>query len=198
MENLYETGGNANIILRSRIATKIGDKTFAAKEPVLVRQNVFVDFSYDVVSSIQNAKKPISSYQESRPSGIKISNLALSSTIVNLLFQKSESFPCHKTQIIIAYPEEGKIFLPTDRYDNTPVFVYDENSNYIECDINGNILEGEFDNSTAYRVIYEEGVNGEMFSLEAPSYPYFSLEIQFSGNTNKETAYYVMYFYHLK
>lgn len=194
MENLYETGGNANIILRTKITTKIGDKSYAAKEPVLMRQNVFVDFSYDITTSIQSAKKAISSYQEARPQSIKISNLSLSSSIVNLLFQKENQYNCHKTQVFISYPEDGKIILPTDRYNNTPVFVYDENSQCVECEVNGNMIEGNLNDSAAYKVIYEENIGGESFSLETPSYPYFSLEIQFCGNTNKETSYYVMYF----
>lgn len=188
MNNLYEYGGIADVLIKPNIDMVIGNRSYKANEPYTVLRNVQVNLLYEQISSDITAKKSISSSQIARPYQISINNITLTQKVCNLILTKAENDTYNKTinEKIIA--EKGSLYL-SDEPINDNIFVYDSSFSAISVEnAEANVLSGDFVDGQEYLVFYDITDSGNKYKLEIPHYPYFTFEITGKGNDNKMTS----------
>ena len=184
MNNIYEFGGVADVLLRFKTEQTICGKKYAAGEPYALIKNIYVSFNYDEKTSTQGAKKPLLSAREARPDQISLSRVPLTQKIANLVLTSNAGANYTRTRMesVNCYVE-GE--LETNYESVGEVFVYDEDMNRVECEAKDNMVYGDFEMDKKYSVFYKSEAVGDIYQFEVPYYPYMELEIFMKGNTNK-------------
>lgn len=85
MNNLFEYGGSAVVLLRLNSETTIDGITYPANSPYTILEDVDISFRYEQIASTIDAKKSVTSGQELRPISINITNLPLTTKVMNLM-----------------------------------------------------------------------------------------------------------------
>lgn len=191
---LYEFGGTADVILKSRIEQTINGVTYAANEPYTVFKDVSVELQYD--SYTTNGAGGISnktnlSIRQGQPTKIALFGCPLTDKVCNLIFtqEKETTYTetCHKTLVCL---EDGKLHLTTSNIQS--MFVYDDEYNkvgvFAASDIAEQCVTGNFVAGRRYLVFQTLVKTGKIYKFDMPIYPYFSLEIIGKGNTDKKTS----------
>lgn len=187
MNKLYELGSVVDILIKPNTDTVIGNKTYKANEPYTVLKDVSVGLIYEQISSDITAKKPINSSQKARPYQITINDIQLTQKILDLILTRIENTDYIRTIKEICIAEKNSIYL-----NNEPIkdlFIYDKSGSAVRVDnIEDNIVSGNFNDGESYLVFYESKIDNVIYSFEMPHYPYFTLEINGKGNTDKNTS----------
>ena len=189
MNNLYEYGGIADVLIKPNIDMIIGNKTYKANEPYTVLRDVQVNLLYEQTSSDIAAKKPVSSSQRAYPYQIAITNIQLTQKVCNLILTKQEDDKYIKTVNDKVVAESGNLFLSNEPV-NTNIFVYDSSFAAILIEETAaNILTGSsLVEGEEYLVFYDIEDSGDKYKLEIPHYPYFTFEINGKGNNSGVTS----------
>ena len=185
MNNIYEFGGVADVLLRFRTAQTVCGKTYEAGEPYALIKNIYVSFNYDEKTTTQSGKRPVLSARNARPDQISLSRVPLSQKIANLVLTSSADAKYTRTRMeSISCYEEGE--LETNYAVADSIFVYDEDMNRIDdIEVKDTIVVGPFELNKKYSVFYKTEAIGDKYQFEVPYYPYMELEIFMKGNTNK-------------
>lgn len=186
MNDLYEFGGSADVLIKTKTDTEIGGIKYQAGEPYTVLKDVLVYLDYNQNEKDITAKKSISSSQTARPSIINITRIELTTKMCNLIGTiKSEEQIMHMKNIKCYCDNENSLYLD-DIPANNQIFVYNKSFERIEIDrVEDTTIYGDFEVDKEYLVFYNEFVQGRVYDFEVPHYPYFSIEIIAKGNTNK-------------
>ena len=192
---LYEIGGVVDVFIKIKIPTTINNISYQPNETYTILKDVVVNLNYDQNSSNITAKNPVISAQNTKPSQISIYGVPFTQKICNLIMSLKPQKTYNKTEESICLCEDGKIFLPYVPVENS-IFIYDKEHNRLaDFEVDGDcIICGNFVEDDKYRVIYQREVNADLFGLEIPHYPYFSLEIQGKGNSDKVSTNMFMWF----
>lgn len=198
MSFLHEMGGLADIILKTRVQTTIGNKVYEPGQIVLLQKDVTINFNYERTSAESTSTKTLLEHQIAHPSQIQVSNAALNNQTIDLLFTATDETIVTRTRQVKVMSQDGEtLLLPTEAAPNTPLFVYEYDNIYEivpHVAAQDNEVLGEFETGTYYVVQYEEPVKAKSYSLKVPSYPWFTLEIYFKGNSDKKPSNYMMVF----
>lgn len=183
---VYEIGGSADVFIKLKMPITINNLSYQPNETYTILKDVVVDLDYNQNSSNVAAKSPIISAQNAKPSQINIYNVPFTQKICNLIMSLKPQKTYNKTEESICICEDGQIYLPYTPVQNS-VFIYDKQHNRLsDFEIEGDyIICDNFVDNEQYRVIYQRTINVNLFGLEVPHYPYFSLEIQGKGNNDK-------------
>ena len=187
MGKLYETGGQADILLSFKTQVTIAGRTYAANEPYMYLSDVNYDFRFKETDSAAETRANLIKFHQIVPSAVALTDLPLSSKICDLILerQKENSISCMKrwkakgngsTLILPDEPADGKVYI----YENGEVVEFDS--------IDGNIIHGNFDFEKDYVIFYSGKVEGDVYGLEHASLPYMSMQIMIKGNTNKTSS----------
>ena len=188
MNNLYEYGGIADVLIKPNIDMVIGNKTYKANEPYTILRDVQVNLLYEQINSNIAAKKPVGSSQAARPYQIAISNITLTQKVCNLILTKDEESNYTKTVNEKIIAENESLYLSNEPINNN-IFVYDSSfAAAVVENTEANILTGDFIDGQEYLVFYDITDSGSKYKLEVPHYPYFTFEITAKGNDNKTTS----------
>lgn len=194
MNNVYEYGGIADVLLRLKIEKEIDGVHYAANEPYTFLKDVNIQFTYEQNDKQSNAKKPVMSFNSGRPSQLIITGLPLTKKIANLILTQNNTSYKRTRRERIFCTTDGELSI---NYDALPgsFFVYDASFNRVEANsYNSNIIKGNFLEEQEYLVFYQEELVGDKYSFEVPFYPYFALDIFMKGNTDKITNDVYMHF----
>ena len=189
MNNVYEYGGIADILLRMKVEKEINGVHYEVNEPYTFLKDVSVQLIYDQKESSSGAKRPVLSSNDGRPLQLIVNGVPLSQKVANLILTNDNTTYKRTKRERIVCKQLGKLFIQFE--SKIKVFVYDSNLNkisniYVESS-NGQIIHGPFDVDREYLVFYEYESTGDKYSFEIPHYPYFIVEIFMKGNTNKVT-----------
>lgn len=183
--DLYEFGGQCDVIVRSAYGTKINGVTYAENEPYTILKDVFVRLDYDSTESGATAKTNITASHAGYPDAISISNVQLTSKICDLIATNNNNVSCI-SKYYEAESDGRAIYLPEEPIKDS-VFIYYKGKRQegfvvtdtaIYCDY---FVPGE-----KYLVFYDVPMNTS-YDFEIPHYPYFALDIIAKGNTNKRS-----------
>lgn len=185
MNNVYEYGGIADVLLRFKVEKEVGGVHYAANEPYTFLKDVTIQFQYEQTNAQSNARKPVFATNDGRPLQLIINGVPLTQKIANLVLtsDKNSSYMRTRRERVIC-DTNGDLQLRYESFGD--IFVYDKN------------MERIIDNYTPneeYLVFYQQEVKqGDKYSFEVPFYPYFELDIFMKGNTNKITNDIYMHF----
>lgn len=186
MNNLYELGGIGDVFIINKIDLKLGKNNYKAGEVYTVLKDVNINFQYEQNNSLGKNKENKVQYVENYPSSISISNIDMTDKIYNLLMKrKEEDYMIITKKEIITCEENNTIYLSENPLGN----IYVKNNKYENLFFTqeGQILKGDFVIGEQYLIFYNIQTEQQVFSMKNNSLPYFSLEIHFKGNKNKET-----------
>lgn len=176
MNNVYEYGGIADVLLRSKIEKEIGGVHYAANEPYTFLKDVTIQFQYEQTNAQNSGRKPIFAANNGRPFQLVINGVPLTQKIANLVLTNDRNTTYKRTRRErIVCNENGELNLCYESVGE--IFVYNAN------------MERVLDNFTPheeYLVFYQQEIAyGDKYSFEVPLYPYFELDVFMKGNTNK-------------
>lgn len=198
MSFLHEMGGLADLVLKARVKTSVGAKTYAPGEIVLLLKDVTINFSYDRTTTDASSTKTLLEHQDARPSQIMVADVSLTNSLMELLFTPMDGNSVSRTRQVQVKSEDGEtLLLPTYINDKAPVFIYEygiERTPVSYVAAQDNEIIGQFDKTKFYIVQYSEKVVSKTYSLEVPSYPWMSMELYFKGNSDKRPMDYMMNF----
>lgn len=183
MNNLFEYGTYAKVLLKVKTDTIIAGKQYAAEEPYLLLNEVPIEINYREFYSQTTAKNNITYSQFSAANYVRLS-CDLSQKVCDLLFLEQDK-SIEQTVKETLYAINNEIHLTNVPVDK--VFVYEGNKKIeINREPDSNVLTGDFIDGIVYNVFYTQKIDN-CYKLEVPHYPYFSLEATIVGNTNKKT-----------
>lgn len=181
--NLYEFGGLCDVIIRCSSERTIGGKSYKKNEPYTILEDVYVDLQYNTNNTEEGGRKTALAARVGFPHTINIRGLTLTNKINNLIATKTSARSVSKVYDGIAY--DGKIYLP-EPGDN--IFVFKGNSLIpAQLDETKEIIYGELEEGTSYKIFYETIVSDCSYELETPQFGYFKIEVIGKGNTDKKT-----------
>lgn len=185
MNNVYEYGGIADVLLRFKIEKEVGGVHYAANEPYTFLKDVTIQFQYEQTNAQSNARKPVFATNDGRPLQLIINGVPLTQKIANLVLTNSKNTSYMRTRRErVICDSNGKLNLCYE--SNGEIFVYNTNMERVTDNYSPN---------EEYLVFYQQEVEqGDKYSFEVPFYPYFELDIFMKGNTNKITNDIYMHF----
>lgn len=191
--NIYEYGGIADVLIKCKTKTIIGDVEYKAHEPYTFLKDVSVNFDYGKSASDITVKRPIISIIDGAPHTIRIGSVPLTQKIANLMLTPAQQNYSRARRELIFCNNAGELCI--NYAAQRDVFVYDDSFNQIHVtEFTPNIIYGDFVQDVQYLVFYVEECVGNKYSLQTPSYPYFEIDIFMKGNTNKITNDVYMHF----
>ena len=186
MNNIYEFGGTADLLLRFKTEEEVDGVHYAANEPYTFLKDVTIQWNYDQSMKESSGKKTVFSAHDGRPKQLIVSGVSLTQKIAHLIMTSSEDKTYIRTrrERVVCNSEE---YLKLNYVPNTnSVFIYNVEGNRIDIQsMNNNIVYGAFNYNEEYLVFYTQQTTGDKYTLEIPYYPYFALDIFMKGNTNK-------------
>ena len=183
MNKLNEFGGIADVYIINKVQKTIGNIEYQPGEPYTLLQNVTVQLEYKENISEANSKMNNLSHYNAFPSGITIADVPFTDKVCNLLMQRNNNKMQVYEKEIICCSENGIIYLSNIPVSN--IYVKDSSFNNIEFTIDGEKITGNFIENEKYLVFYKKEIEINNFNLISNILPYFSLEIHFKGNTDK-------------
>lgn len=188
MNNLYEFGGTADVLIKCKTERMIDGKTYQAGEPYTMLKDVMVELNYEQSLKSTGGKTPTLETREGRPYQLTINNVPLSRKIANLILTQGEQTYTYTKKEIITCWEDGKLELLEEVAENGSIFCYDDNFDKVAADIYGKTtLTGNFIKDVQYLVFYTANGSGNGYNFEIPYFAYFSIEVFAKGNTDKRT-----------
>ena len=186
MNNVYEYGGIADVLLRLKVEKEINGVHYSANEPYTFLKDVQINFLYEQNDAQSNGRKPVLSTNAGRPTQLSITGVPLTSKIADLILTREENTMYNRTRREKQYcSQKGVLQLNYTPIDGS-IYVYDEKFNKINVQYNGiTITSADIELDKTYLVFYQELFTGDKFNFEIPHYPYFTLDIFVKGNTNK-------------
>lgn len=189
--SLIEIGSKANVIVRFIAETTINGSTYAAGEPYLFLQNVNLVIRYKEVSKTGTSTFNNISNNRIYPESIVMTHISFSRKLCSLLTAfEASSAAFNPTKAMTLTAETGIIYLPEEVKDENGFYVYSEEFapitvTYTEAT---NSLSGAgLVSGSQYLVFFSSVKTGTRYSFNQPCVPYMSLEIQGTGNINKQT-----------
>lgn len=189
--NLLEFGSPANVILKAICDFSTPNKSYKKGEIVLNLQNIYM-----TPNNLSKNKTAASgfvdlAYSKYSLDTIILSNVPLKEDVYNLF-----SSGVKATYEIIkneqAYAMNGRVLLTTtDTIDNVQVVGMSEESFTHELINNINVISSNhFVDGQCYSVYYTAIVEAKSFSInsELTNIPYFSLQAEVEGNTDKKDS----------
>ena len=202
--SLIEIGSKAHVILRFKSEITLNGKTYAAGEPYLYLKDANVIVNYTNQDKSGSAVKTIIANSEIKPKSVMIGGISFSRKLAALLacFKETNAQYTYTVfETVTADREigdtEGYLYLANTLDESAEWFVYDSDYNKVSGaydNISNSFSSVDFLSGETYFVSYSSVKQGTKFSLNKPSVPYMSLEIQGIGNIDKTTKNVIMYF----
>ena len=186
MNNVYEFGGVADVLLRVKSERTIADTTYSANEPYTMLKDVTVQFVYEQINKQADSKRPVYSANAGRPVQLAIGGVPLTQKIANLILTHENASSYQRTRKEIVMCENEQLNTCYQALPDTK-FIFNKNMARVH-------ESGPFINGEEYLVFYQTEEQGDKYNFEVPSYGYFSVEIFMKGNTNKITNDVYMHF----
>ena len=194
MNNIYEFGGIADVLLRLKVEKEIGGVHYAVNEPYTFLKDVNIQFNYEQKDKNVSGKKMTYSFNDGRPNQLIVTGLPLTQKIANLILTQDNTTYKRTRREKIFCTTEGQLLINHEALPDS-FFVYDSSFNRIDGIVySDGVLRGSFAAEQDYLVFYQEQMSGDKYSFEVPLYPYFALDIFMKGNTNKITNDVYMHF----
>lgn len=186
MNELYEFGGSCDVIIRCNNTQTIGSKTYYPNEPYTILTDVYVNITYVVNSSEQNARKSTIAAREGFPDKVQIFNVPLTTKILDLVTSRTDTKNIARTYC--AKSIDKRIYLPEiPNLNNLFVYNGEQRIDGIVVENNDIIYSEEFNDEEDYLIFYEVPSSNICFNFDTPYYSYFSLDIIGQGNQDKVT-----------
>lgn len=186
MNNVYEFGGVADVLLRVKSERTIADTTYSANEPYTMLKDVTVQFIYEQINKQADSKRSVYSANAGRPVQIAIGGVPLTQKVANLILTHENITTYQRTRKEIIVCENEELNTCYEALPGTK-FIFNKNMSRVN-------ESGPFINGEEYLVFYQTEAQGDKYSFEVPSYGYFSIDIFIKGNTNKITNDVYMHF----
>lgn len=187
MGKLYETGGQADVLISFKAPITINGRTYSEGEPYLYLSEVTYNFKFDEVDSSSEAGRNLIKFHRICPSAIALTDMALTDKICDLVLGRMETSSLPYMKRWSAKGNEDCIILPDEPVEEG-LYIY-ESGNPVDYDrIEGNVIYGAFDLEKTYVIFYSSTVNGDVYSMEKTTMPYMSMQIIVKGNANKASA----------
>ena len=126
MNNVYEYGGIADVLLRFKVEKEVGGVHYAANEPYTFLKDVTIQFKYEQINAQNSGKKPVLATNDGRPLQLIINGVPLTQKIASLVLtnDRNASYMRTRRERVIC-DTNGDLQL---RYKSSgDIFVYDKN-----------------------------------------------------------------------
>lgn len=189
----YSFSGKGNIIIKAAVTTKYNGVSYEVGEPIAYFTNVFANLNFQYLEKTPKvAIENLAVDSKSSPSYLQISNIKINESLQSLLYKKQTYQKKQRTFVKNLVSEDESLFLPIQNGETVlnQIFIYDNNKNR-KSDFVLNQSTGEITGliDGSYIIFYSIDSSADaVYSLEAPQFPYMSIELHIDGNLDGNTG----------